>query len=98
MNVTPVVQLAIALSVEEQVLFTKANPGDAAKVRLVRLPAGLGLVTVTVTGLLVAPTLVAGKLTTAGCICAAPGMPPVPLSTTWVGTANAGELTVSMPV
>ena len=65
-NSTPTVQLAPAVSVAAQVLFTSANPTGAVNVRPFTLAAVPSFVKVSVVGALVCPTPVVKKLIEAG--------------------------------
>ena len=91
-------QLARDASVVGQPLFTSRKPAETARTKLVRLAVPLGLVTVTVTGLLASPTPVSGKATRMGNVCTEPGTPPVPLSGTLADETSAGDAMVSVPL
>ena len=95
---TVAVQLAGEDSVAGQALLATLKAPAAASFRLVRLAAPLGFVRVTVTGPLVHPTPVIGKVTIPGCACSVPGTPPIPLKVTLAATPSDGALTVSAPL
>lgn len=96
-NSTAVVQLAPAASVAGQVLLTNLKPVVTANAKLLRLDVPLGLVKVTVTGLLSRFAPVWGKSIRLGCASTEPGVPPVPLSGTLAEEASEGEAMVSVP-
>jgi hypothetical protein len=103
-NSTPAVQLAPEASVAGQALFTSLKPAVTARTKFERLAAPLGLVKVTVTGLLSRPTPTSEapeypvKSIKLGCAWTEPGTPPVPLSATLAEAASEGDAMVSVPV
>jgi hypothetical protein len=87
-NATPTVQLAPAAREVPHELAVNLNPALAARDRFSSETAELVFETVTVLGMLVAPTPVMGKLNWAGCNCTAPVSPPVPVRATVVGVGT----------
>ncbi len=72
------------------------NPAETAHFRSSSSTAALEFAIVKVTGLLVDPTPVVGKLTSDGVIWTAPVNPPMPLSATVAGVVALDEFTVSV--
>src|SRR5580658_7216731 len=81
MNAISAVQLIPTASVDAQFVFDNLNPLDALNAKPAR-STGPVLVSVTVCVLLVMATPVVVKVTTDGCICTAPALPPIPFRIT----------------
>jgi len=95
---TPAVQPVCGAREDPQVLFTTWKPAGAARTRLLKLSAVPELLTVTVVGLLVAPTPVVAKLMVEGDTWIAAATAPVPLNRTLAGVAGDAAVTCNVPV
>jgi len=95
---TPTVQLAPGSSDCPQVLVPSMNPDETTSFKSPSAIVSPEFVIVTVSGLLVVPTPVVGKVSKPGSICTAPVKPPIPLSVTVAGVGKFVELAVSRPL
>lgn len=99
---TPTWQLWLGARLVGQLLLASWKPVVTATAKPVRVGLPLGLVSVTVCGLLTCPAAVSPfpveKSSQLGCASTCPGKPPVPLRTTLAVLVTTGEETVSVPV